>query len=120
MERSDQLNDINEIVTQPPLIVGFKDINEVAEYLVLVSHSWLLNGYLLYAFIGLTEDVRSVILTTSNKYGYLMLSEIYDSYKMIYTSLRYEYLPYYVNSFMTGKKNKDLVNSLKDRFYANL
>lgn len=115
-----KLKSLNIIVTEPPIIVGFKDINEVAEYLSLVSHPSLLDGYLLYAFIGPTEDVRSVILTTGYKYGKVMLSEVYDNYRMIFTEMNYDSLPEYINSYKSGKKNKSLIESLNNRFYDNI
>lgn len=110
--------DLNIVVTEPAMLVGFNDVNEVASHLTNLGHGVLFDGYLLYAFKG-DDQVKSVIITTGSDWGKLRLSVGYDSYKMLFCGFRYDKMDEFLEDFKSDKKLKVIYESLTRRFYED-
>lgn len=111
-----RLKSIDEILSSPYLLVGFTSIDQAAKYISNSPHSILLNGCLLYAYLG-EGSVKSVVITSHRKRGKIMVSVMYDGYKMIHCGRKIEHLESLIYEFESDKRLKLLHDSLKSRFY---
>lgn len=117
MENTCKIKNLDVIVNEPPLICGdFRDSSHAAEYIASTPHRILLEGYLLYAYKG-DDSIKSIIITTGHSYGKMMISVIYDGYKMIHSGMTLDGLDSYVMKLRNDKKLNKIYSSLTSRFY---
>lgn len=106
----------DDLISEPPMIVGWSSVSEVADYISNTNHNIILNGYLLFAYLG-KDIIKSVIITTGNKYETYRISVFYEGYGMIHSGVKLNQLNHYINEFSKEKKLKVLYDKCLDRFY---
>lgn len=96
-------------------IWGWDNIDAVAEDIYQGIHSQLLEGYLVFAYQGGSDDLRRFVITQKSGVDTYMLGVITSGYTMLLPSTPKEYL---VTEFMEDLRKKykihpDILNNLE-------
>lgn len=109
------IKDINILISEPPSIYGFKDVNEVANFISGTHHGIMLSGVLIFAELVNKDGIKSIIITSTSNMKKFMISIIYDNYSMIHSGASSEEIEMNIKS-LEGKNLKNTRENLESKF----